>query len=614
MFTRRLYILLGAFLLAGAVVLARLAQVQIGWHERFELAAYSRAGGDHIVDTVRGGIYTRWGTPLARQVATFGLGVLYDRLDDDDWAPVVAALTGHPVSELQEVARRKIERIERIQRAVQRRSGLDPEENYIRVVEQNQYHCVVDGVPAQVAALVRAEPERFPGIRVMERTRRENPNGDLAPHVVGQVLALSPQKWEALTEADLTWTMNMPVSAIDRRYTMDDLSGFSGIERQYEDLLRGRRGYVVNRWAFRVLKRELVSQQEPPEPGCDVYLTLREDFQRAANAALARAAAEPALDFEQGALVILDVHSGAILAAATWPSYNLATYRDDIARINADPRHPLVFRPLQATLPTGSVYKVITALAALETGGITPQTTFTCAGTQRILGRSWACTGHHGSIALLRAIEKSCNIYFYNAGLRAGGEALTEWGRLLGLGVPSGVDWPFERAGRVPDATATFQVLNLSIGQGELEATPLQVAGAMAVVANGGRRYVPHFFDRAIGPDGEVAARYRPRYTEVPVHPGMLEAVRRGMRMAVETGTARNAGLESFRAAGKTGTAELGPQGLYHAWFAGFAPYEDPKIAFAVVNERTSGHGGTHAAPIMAYALEPVWAEVEAMP
>ena len=613
MFSRRVYMLLGVFLLAGLVVLARLAQVQIGWHDRFAEEAYTRAGGDHVVDSVRGGIYAHWGTPLARQVPTFGIGVLYDRLGDDDWEQTLSALTGCSVEELKGAAQDKLERIDRIQRSVQERSGLDPKDNYIRVVEQNQYHCVVDEVPVEAAALVRAEPERFPGMRVMERTRREYPNGDLAPHVVGLVQQLAPADWVKLTDADRAWTMNMPVSTVGSRYTMDDLSGVSGIERQYEGLLRGARGYVLNRWAFSVLSKHLESEKVPPQAGCNVYLTLREDFQRAANAALARAATEPALNFKQGALVILDVHTGAVLAAATWPSFSLETYRARIADITSDRRAPLLFRPLQASLPPGSVFKVVTATAALEEKAITPATTFHCEGVQVFQGRAFRCDGHHGDMTLVPAIEKSCNIYFYNTGLAAGGDALATWARRYGLGTPTGVDWPYEKAGQVLDTRATLDVVNMSIGQGSLLCTPVQVADVYAALANGGRLYTPHFFEYATDAAGNVVQRYEPKFTTVPVSAATLDLLGQGLKLVVASGTASGVGLDRFHVAGKTGTAESGVAGFYHASFAGYAPYDDPKIAFAVVNERTTGHGGTTAAPIIAYALEPVWQEVEAM-
>ncbi len=614
MFHRRVWILLGILLLGGTVVVLRLAQVQVLWSDMFRREAYTRAGGDRIVDTVRGGVYTRWGTPLARQSASFALGVLYDRLAEDGWRSQLSVLCGVPPDQLATAADEVIRRVERIQSAVQQRSGFDPGENYIRVVEQTIYHRVVPDVSPEIAAAVRCEPERFPGVRVMERAQREHPNPELAPHVVGLLQPLSAEQWDRFAEEGRAWTMSDPVADVARRYTMDDRAGASGIEKEYEELLRGRRGHVQNRLVFNVLSVQKESRQEPPNPGCDIYLTLREDFQRAAQQALERAASEEALDFHQGALVMVRVNTGAVLAAATWPSYDLNSYREDFPQLIEDPRHPLVFRPLQAALPTGSVYKVITALAALEKGAITAATTFYCTGRQYFGNRAFHCTGYHRHISLVPAIEKSCNIFFYNAARLAGGKALTQWGRNLGLGTDTGVDWPYERSGQVPQAHALHQVLNLSIGQGRLEATPLQVAVAMAAIANGGCVYTPHFLDHAVDGSGVVVKRYEPQCRDAHIHGDMLGPVRRGMRDAVSTGTASGVGLEPFSVAGKTGTAELGDSGLNHAWFAGYAPYEDPKIAFAVVNERVEGgHGGSHAAPIVAYCLEPIWSEVQAL-
>ncbi|MFO8007445.1 MAG: penicillin-binding transpeptidase domain-containing protein [Candidatus Brocadiia bacterium] len=622
MFARRTYILLLAFALAALVLLGRLAQVQLLWHDRFDRDAYARAGGNRTVETVRGGIYTRWGTPLAVQEPAFDLGVPYAELDQTAWRRAVARLAGRSPEELDQRVREIQGRVERIRRTVARNN---PQLSHVRVVEELRPHRVAEDVGRQAAAAVRADPERYHGLVVMEGTRRTYPNGALAPHVVGRIGAVTPDEWRELRQQGRHWTMSMPVSQVGDRYRMDDRLGKGGVEQAYEDLLRGRRGHVVNRRRFDLLRIEHESVRVPPQRGCDVFLTLREDFQRAANAALERAAGMEAMDFSRGALVILDVRDGAVLAAATYPSYDLATFGEEFARLRRDERSPLLYRPLQAALPTGSVFKIVTATAALEEGAIAPSTTRTCRGRDTFAGRTFECNAQwgHGTLSLVPAIEHSCNVYFYHAGLAAGGRALAEWGRRMGLGVPTGVDLPFERTGQIPDARATFQVVNLSIGQGSLLCTPLQVARMVSVVANGGRLYTPHFLDRARAPDGEVVSRCEPGYTDVPISASTLRAVRRGMELVTgPDGTARAEhmrrvgapSLEQFRATGKTGTAETGRAGVYHAWFAGYAPADNPKIAFAAVNESTGGHGGSHAAPLAAFALEQVWTEVEAMP
>jgi penicillin-binding protein 2 len=523
----------------------------------------------------------------------------------------VAELTAATVEELSQKADGIIARVEGIRQAVQANTGRDD----IKVLEETEHHCVVEDVEPQVATFVRVNPESFAGMCILERSRRVYPNGSLAPHVVGLVDPLSSEKWKELRQAGRTWLLGMKYEDLAGSYKMDDRLGVWGMEREYEDLLRGERGYVTNRLKFGMLTVEKVSEQVPPAPGRDIYLTIREDFQRAANDALAQAALDPEMDFRQGALVIVDVRSGAILAAATYPTYELERYHRDYGVLSSDPSRPLLFRPLQAALPTGSIFKIVTALAALDSGAVDGSTRVQCTGRKVYRGRPFTCTGHHGSVGMARAIEKSCNIYFYEAGLAVGGEALTRWGERLGLGMPTGVDWHYENPGQVPEANGTFEVLNLSIGQGRLLCNPLQVAMAMSVVANGGRLYTPHFLDHVRNAAGEVTRTYEPEFTEVPIDPSHLALVRGSMESVITTGTARWAFLDPFRAAGKTGTAEVPEQGCNHAWFAGYAPAEDPRIAFAVVNERTSdgNHGGTHAAPIMTDALAPIWQEVEEM-
>ncbi len=617
MFERRVIILAACFVLAGGVLLARLAQVQIGWHDRFALETYTQAGGSQITETVRGGIYTRWGTPLARDVPCFDVGVLYDRLGEPEWKVRLSRLCDVPVEQLEARAAQVVERVERIQRSVQERSGQDPDENYVRIVEQTQYHPVLEDVPAQIAAVLSVceatfrpeEPAERPAFRVMERSRRDYSNGTLAPHLVGQVGIMTAEAWDRLEDEGKTWTMARPVSEIGGLYKMDDRLGVSGIEAAFEDVLRGERGYVSKRRVFKVLKVERRLIESPPSRGDDVFLTINEDFQLAANRALKRASQMPELEFQSGALVILDARDGAILAAASYPGYDLSTYRDQYESLLLDPLKPLFYRPTMAALPTGSIYKIITAIAALEGGVIGENSTFDCQGRQMFRAgaskKYFHCTGYHRSIGLVAAIEKSCNIYFYNTGLRVGGEGLARWGKLFGLGEPPG---------QLPVPRYTYGVINLSIGQGALLCTPLQVAAAMAAVGNGGKLYKTHFFHRTCSADGALLEEYSPTFRSIPISANTLRLVREGMRRAVESGTAEGSGMSAFRAAGKTGTAELGPGQPNHAWFAGYAPHDDPKIAFAVVSERTSGHGGSHAAPIARLALEQVWDRVEAMP
>lgn len=613
---RRVNIVLCAFLVVGGLVIARLAQMQLICRGR--LAEYYRAGvvPGYLIDTTRGAIYTRDGEALAQDVPVFDLCVEYDRLAEQewpDWQPWVVEVCGLSAEEAEELAAtcRGIRRdVERIARRVRTTSGG----RYNRVQEQNWHHAVVKNIRPEVAALLKTRPDMCPeGLKVLVSGGRIYPDSDLAPHVVGRSGSLTPETLRLLRDAGGVWTTSMPISEIGKRYRMDDTIGVSGIEQAYEGLLRGRRGYEERRLIFHTLQIERRSITSPPEPGLDVHLTLRADFQRAVNETLQWAAAEPDLAFKSGSIVLLDVRDGAVLAAGTYPSYdpeNRAEMDEELRRLA-----PLFFRPTKAALPAGSVYKLVTAIAALEEGKIDASTTFHCAGSQVFARTRFGCTGRHGTMTLLPGIERSCNVYFYNIGVRAGGEALARWGKALGIGVATGIDLPFEKAGQNPEPRSLLGTVNLSIGQGPLQCTPMQVARMCAAIANGGTLVQPHFFEYATTFDGKVARTFEPTAQEtIGVRPETLRLVREGMRRVVQggRGTARGAGLQRFDAAGKTGTAQLdGP--LFHAWFAGYAPFRNPKVAFAVVSERTPGHGGSHAAPIIAHLLETIWPEVENM-
>jgi len=705
-FRRRVRVMLAVLTLAWCVLLARLAQVQIGSHDLFVLDRYTQAGGNRSIETLRGGIYGYWGTPLAYQAPSFDVAVHYSQLvpacrepwaledvrglldeyaavaglpppgAEDcrrlwlearaespgsaqdyvrrrlagesqralragapsagrpaDWRPIVAALTDSTIEDLTARADDIVRKVEQMEASVRRRQMEREGKADIRISERYQWHVVCEDLKAEAAIVFRTEPERLPVVRVnravepavkvLERTTRRHTNSGLAAHVIGPMRALSPEMWASLLEDGRTWRAGQTFAGIGKLYRMDDHVGDFGIERAAEDRLRGTRGHVLNRLVFKYLSYERESEEVAPEPGQDVCLTLREDFQEAANNALAWAAdreLNPQLDFSAGAFVLMDVSSGAVLAAATWPAYDLADYRTRYPELLAHPLHPLVFRPTQGALPTGSVFKIIAAIAALEEGAITPATTFDCrqrevfrAGAQ---SRPFTCTGYHRSIALLPAIQKSCNIYFYHVGLRAGGDAMARWATAFGLGRPTGVDLPFEaRHSQVPVPRHTFGVINLSIGQGEMRCTPLQVAGMMAAVANGGTLHTPHFIDHFRTAAGERIPPDRPASVRIPLKPGTLDTVREGMRLVtLPGGTADGMGLEHYGVAGKTGTAEMGQGRPNHAWFAGYLPHDDPKVAFAIVSEGTSVHGGEGAGPILAHCLESIGDAIAEMP
>jgi penicillin-binding protein 2 len=323
---------------------------------------------------------------------------------------------------------------------------------------------------------------------------------------------------------------------------------------------------------------------------------------------------EAAFEGRSGSAVALDPETGEILAMTSTPAYDPNRFSTGIephewASLATDPDTPLMNRVIQGSYAPGSTFKVIVATAALEEGLITPQTTFYCPGQLAVYNTVFRCNtpGGHGVVDLRRAIEISCNVYFYNVGIRLEITRLAKWGKLMGLGAPTGVDLPFEASGLMPSPEWKLRVLktpwyagetvSVAIGQGQVSATPLQMARVAAFIANGGRLLRPHFVRNAAAP-------------QLPpiVRPETIAAVREGMRGVVATGSGWRARLQSVEVCGKTGSAQVVGRArlertptvhelLPHGWFIAFAPAERPRIALAVLVEH-GGSGGAAAAPV----------------
>ncbi|HEX9188552.1 MAG TPA: penicillin-binding transpeptidase domain-containing protein, partial [Vicinamibacteria bacterium] len=280
------------------------------------------------------------------------------------------------------------------------------------------------------------------------------------------------------------------------------------------------------------------------------------------------------------------------------------------ASLAGDPETPLINRVIQGSYAPGSTFKIIAATAALEEGVITPWTTFYCPGYLAVYNTVFRCAakGGHGVVDLRRAIAASCNVYFFQVGIRLEITRLAKWAKLMGLGTPTGIDLPHEVAGLMPSPEWKMRVLktpwyagetvSVAIGQGQVSATPLQMARVAAIVANGGHLVRPHLA-HATGPR---------EMTPLPIRPETLAVVREGMRLVVAEGTGRRAHLPGIEVCGKTGSAQVvakarlekspGSRELMpHGWFLAFAPAERPRIALAVLVEH-AGSGAEGAAPV----------------
>lgn len=473
-----------------------------------------------------------------------------------------------------------------------------------------------ESVPLSVAEDIEVANAKYHGFFVTNSLRREYPQGDSCPFV-GYISYIPEEESDVYLE-DFRTVGRFRVND----YRFSDVVGRFGLEKRYEGQLHGKRGW---RWVETDASRRVhsVLEEQLPTPGKQIILCV--------DAALQKKAME-LLGDSPGSIVVLDVRTGGILVLASMPTYNPNAYAppvdaDEVGRIALDSDNPLVCRAVSGVFPPGSVMKIAVAIAALEEGAITTETTFFCGGRT---GRGTPaghihCTSQwgHGNVSLLTAIQKSCNEYFGQAAQRIGITKLAEWARAFGLGEANGFDIQGEIEGIVgtPEwKRATYgtrwypgETEHISIGQGFIAVTPLQVANLMATVANGGTLYRPRFADAFLSHDGAFEEVPPTVVRRIEVSEATLATVRDGMRKVVlPGGTATHYGLAGLRAAGKTGTADVvsaerqDPEIIEtkpHAWFAGFAPYDKPKIAFAVILEH-GGHGGIEAARVAAELLE----------
>ena len=460
----------------------------------------------------------------------------------------------------------------------------------------------------QEMAAVEQHAAEMAGITIEPVPVRHYPEGELAAHLLGYVGKISERQ---LASADYAG------------YQATDEVGQSGVERTYESVLRGTDGHKLIQVDSLGREQQVLSVQ-PPAAGADLYLTIDARLQREAERLLAG---------KRGAVVVLDPRNGAVLAMASRPTFNPNGFAAGLGkeawhRLQSDPAVPLMDRAIQGQYPPGSVFKIVLAAAALEED--LGASHFFCDGGLEYHGRRYRCWKKwgHGDIDLHRAIVESCDVFFYEIGLRLGIDRIAHYARRLGLGHATGIDLPGEASGLVPDRAWKRkryhepwwggETLSASIGQGFVLTTPLQLARLAAAI--GGEGILRRPFVGAMAGHGE-ALRCLPTGEEVGVLPlsvAHLDVLRTALEGAVEErhGTGHRARVKGVRIAGKTGTAQVvGMEEIPttdgkvvrrhrdHALFVCFAPVEAPTIAIAVVVEH-GGHGGKSAAPIAGALLD----------
>jgi penicillin-binding protein 2 len=416
---------------------------------------------------------------------------------------------------------------------------------------------------------------------------------------------------------------------IDNHETLwPETEGRDGLEQTFNELLTGKHGEYKLTFDKdgRKTSEKLI---KPAVPGNNIVTTLDLRLQELAEKALAAKA-------KRGAIVIVDPTDGDILAMASWPTYDPNLFIPSISaekfkQLQSDPDLPLLPRAFRSAYPPGSTFKVAVGIAALETAAVHPDDLYQCVPAIQIGNltfHNWK-KGDQGALNFVQALTQSCDTWFYQVGIKTGAEPIIEWALKLGFGTKCGVPLRGEAEGRVPNdeymkATHGRKLLNgdianLSIGQGDMQVTPLQMAQAMAIVANGGKFYQTRLVRQVQSLNQEIVTAYELREKRsLDVSAVTMDEVRKGMIEVVNgpNGTGHEAQLDGLEVAGKTGTAQWGPKNKERtaAWFAGFLPADAPKYAFAAVYEGDVGskvHGGTTAAPMIADVFKEIYKSSE---
>jgi len=464
-------------------------------------------------------------------------------------------------------------------------------EDPIILKEELQDHVVLSNVTLNVAAAIQSRPAQFPGVHIRAMSRRSYPLADVAAHVIG-VRKTSPG------------TANTPEAPLR--------TGESGIERFYSSRIAGTPGLIQH---HRNRRGELVDSRQfrAPVDGQDVILTIDSRLQQIAEQLLddklRAGSSEDSAAVPQGAtLVAMDIWTGDILALACSPRPSLMTLlqpsREAWEQLQSDPRHPLFQRPTHMSVAPGALFQVVTAAAALQAGFTQADEKIECRGylNEPDQYRCQIYRQHgigHGGITVEDALSLTCNVYFYEMARRMGPETICDWASRFGLGERTGIDLPGESSGHLPqpDSPGTNlkgsrwfpgSTLQLSVGQGALLVTPLQMARMFAAIANGGFLVQP----RVTLPNHDRDATAEPQ--KIPgLSAETLSTLQHGLERVVQDsdGNGRAARIELMTMAGQTGIAEVKNKPA-HAWFAGYAPARQPRVAFAVVLE----HGGNGSA------------------
>ncbi|MBT0662961.1 penicillin-binding protein 2 [Geobacter pelophilus] len=533
----------------------------------------------------RGNILDRNGKVLVKNTPSFSVAIVPQEVKDKD--ALLTSLSGYLGLDRNEL--------------VQRWEKGKGRAKYFPIV-------IASGINRDQLEFLEENQLWLPGIDIEMKPIREYPSGILASHLLGYLGEITEQDLEKEEFSN---------------YNQGDYVGKNGLERSWEKVLRGvNGGRQIEVDARGRYLRTLIETK--PTVGNSLVLTIDQAIQQEA---------EKALGDKAGAAVVMEIDTGEILAFVSNPGFDPSLFagkmpQDVWKSYLDDKRHPLENKALKGQYPPGSTFKIITALAGLESGLIDEHTTVSCSGSYDVGKDTFKCWDKkgHGSVDLKRALRESCDVYFYQLSEKLGVDRIAEMARRFGLGNSLGIGLENEKNGLIPTMEwkekkygkkwYRGETLPVAIGQGYTLMTPIQLASMTAAVANEGTVYRPHLVKRVVDPDGRVLKEYKPEVLYRPaVKPQSFRLVKQGLLAVVNEprGTGAAARLYEVKVAGKTGTSQVVKQRdgkrdvAYqyrdHALFVAFAPFEKPEVAVSVVIEHGE-HGGSAAAPIAGAILK----------
>jgi penicillin-binding protein 2 len=575
----------GIAMTALLLIVCQLWYLQVLEGLRFQEASDKNRIRVRPIAAPRGILFDRNGMPLVDNRPAFTLSLIPRELDRD---PVkrdatlgrLASLLQIPFAELQEAVTR-----------------VSPDS--ILPVRVRR------GLSMDDVARVEEWKLELPGVIVEVEPQRAYPTSRFAAHLLGYVREASDEQLK------------------QGRYRRGDMVGQSGLERLLDEFLRGKDG--GERIEVDAMGRQMrMIQSTEPHPGAQVVTTIDRRIQEAA---------EKAMEGHAGAVVVMDPRNGDVLAMVSTPAFEIDRFTGTIdrnawLRVIQDPEHPLLNRTIQSQYAPGSVFKIVVAAAGLQEGTLAPTDNTYCNGQFRLgewTFKDWK-EGGHGHVDLLGAMRHSCNIFFYEKGLKIGGTAIAKYANAFGLGAATQIDLPGEKLGLIPQPKLrrdkrvgggwhAGETVNMSIGQGAVLVTPMQVARFMSAVANGGVLWKPRLVQRIERPEKGVVWSDGGTVTgHVELSPMVWAFLRQSLWSVVnENGTGAGARIAGLDVAGKTGTAQMiaksrADKGQDHAWFASFATVGEPEAVVIVLVER-GGKGGQVAAPIARKILNAIFLE-----